>query len=37
MSAAPEVVKMKVCMAGEAMVGKTSLIRRYVQAEYDDR
>ncbi len=37
MTAAPEVVKLKVCMAGEAMVGKTSLIRRYVQDEYDDR
>lgn len=32
-----EVVKLKVCMAGEAMVGKTSLIRRYVLQEYDDR
>jgi small GTP-binding protein len=37
MTAAPEVVKLKVCMAGEAMVGKTSLIRRYVLAEYEDR
>ncbi len=37
MSAPAEIVKMKVCMAGEAMVGKTSLIRRYVLAEYDDR
>ena len=33
----PQVIKLKVCMAGEAMVGKTSLIRRYVQDEYDDR
>lgn len=32
-----EVIKLKVCMAGEAMVGKTSLIRRFVQDEYDDR
>lgn len=32
-----DVVKLKVCMAGEAMVGKTSLIRRYVLQEYDDR
>ncbi len=37
MTAAPEVVKFKVCMAGEAMVGKTSLIRRYVLDEYEDR
>ena len=37
MSAAPEVIKLKICMAGEAMVGKTSLIRRYVLAEYNDR
>jgi len=33
----PEVLKLKVCMAGEAMVGKTSLIRRFVVDEYDDR
>lgn len=32
-----DVVKLKICMAGEAMVGKTSLIRRYVLQEYDDR
>lgn len=32
-----ETVKLKICMAGEAMVGKTSLIRRYVLDEYDDR
>lgn len=32
-----DVVKLKVCMAGEAMVGKTSLIRRYILQEYDDR
>lgn len=32
-----EVIKLKICMAGEAAVGKTSLIRRYVQDEYDDR
>ncbi len=37
MSAAPEVVKLKICMAGEAMVGKTSLIRRFVLDEYEDR
>jgi len=29
--------KVKVCLAGEPMVGKTSLIRRYVVDEYDDR
>ncbi|HKZ99977.1 MAG TPA: Rab family GTPase [Thermoplasmata archaeon] len=32
-----DTVKLKVCMAGEAAVGKTSLIRRYVLDEYDDR
>ena len=37
MSAPPDVVKMKLCMAGEAAVGKSSLIRRYVLDEYDDR
>lgn len=37
MSGVPEIVKLKVCMAGEAMVGKTSLIRRYVLDEYTDR
>lgn len=37
MSVPAEVVKLKVCMAGEAMVGKSSLIRRYVLEEYDDR
>lgn len=31
-----DIVKLKICMAGEAMVGKTSLIRRYVLQEYDD-
>ena len=30
-------IKVKVCLAGEPMVGKTSLIRRYVLDEYDDR
>ena len=29
--------KVKVCLAGEPMVGKTSLIRRYVLDEYEDR
>ena len=37
MRAMPDVVKLKICMAGEAMVGKTSLIRRYVLDEYEDR
>ncbi len=32
-----DLVKLKVCMAGEAMVGKTSLIRRFVLQEYEDR
>ena len=30
-------MKVKVCLAGEPMVGKTSLIRRYVLDEYEDR
>ena len=37
MTAASDVIKLKVCMAGEAMVGKTSLIRRYTLDEYEDR
>ncbi len=37
MSGAHELVKLKICMAGEAMVGKTSLIRRFVLDDYDDR
>jgi len=32
-----DVIKLKICMAGEAMVGKTSLIRQYVLQEYEDR
>ena len=32
-----EAVRAKICMAGEAAVGKSSLIRRYVLDEYDDR
>jgi small GTP-binding protein len=31
------VLKAKVCLVGEAAVGKTSLIRRYVENEFDDR
>ncbi len=31
------VMKAKVCLVGEAAVGKTSLIRRYVLDQYDDR
>ena len=30
-------VKSKVCLVGEASVGKTSLIRRYVLDEFDDK
>jgi small GTP-binding protein len=37
MSPASDVVKLKICMAGEALVGKTSLIRRFVLDEYDNR
>src|SRR6266566_6008901 len=33
----PAAIRLKICMAGEATVGKTSLIRRYVLDEYDDR
>jgi small GTP-binding protein len=32
-----ERVKTKVCLVGEAAVGKTSLVRRYVLDEFDDR
>lgn len=31
------VLKAKVCLIGEAAVGKTSLIRRYVENAFDDR
>ena len=30
-------MKTKICLVGEAAVGKTSLIRRFVQDEFDDR
>jgi len=30
-------IKTKVCLVGEAAVGKTSLVRRYVHDEFDDR
>src|SRR5438128_8919278 len=35
----PEIqrIKTKVCLVGEAAVGKTSLIRRFVQDDFDDR
>jgi len=33
----PRRMKAKVCLVGEHAVGKTSLIRRYVLNEYDDR
>jgi len=32
----PRRVKMKVCLVGEAAVGKTSLIRRFVLDDFDD-
>lgn len=35
--APPERMKAKVCLVGEAAVGKTSLIRRFVRDEFDDR
>lgn len=31
------ILKAKVCLVGEAAVGKTSLIRRYVEDSFDDR
>jgi len=37
MSASGALAKVKICMAGEAAVGKSSLIRRFVQDEFDDR
>src|SRR3989475_12953349 len=30
-------IKTKVCLAGEAAVGKSSLIRRFVQDDFEDR
>ncbi len=35
--AARKRLKSKVCLVGEVAVGKTSLIRRYVQNMFDDR
>lgn len=35
--APPERMKTKVCLVGEAAVGKTSLVRRFVRDEFDDR
>ncbi|MFQ6127651.1 MAG: Rab family GTPase [Thermoplasmata archaeon] len=32
-----DTMKMKICMVGEGAVGKTSLIRKYVLDEFDDR
>ncbi len=32
-----EILKVKVCLVGESVVGKTSLIRRLVLDQYDDR
>ena len=39
MPSMPEIqrIKTKVCLVGEAAVGKTSLIRRFVQDDFDDR
>ena len=34
---AGQVVKKKVCMLGAPAVGKTSLVRRYVESIYDDK
>lgn len=33
----PRRMKVKICLVGEHAVGKTSLIRRYVLSEFDDR
>lgn len=32
-----ETIKVKICLVGDSRVGKTSLIRRYVHDEFDDR
>src|SRR6266498_3929394 len=36
MAPQPKFYKAKVCLVGEAAVGKTSLIRRYVYSQYSD-
>ena len=33
----PAILKAKVCLVGENAVGKTSLVRRYVLDQFDDR
>jgi len=33
----PHLMKVKICLVGEHGVGKTSLIRRYVLDEFDDK
>jgi small GTP-binding protein len=37
MAADSDRLKLKICLAGEPMVGKTSLVRRFVLDEYDDK
>lgn len=37
MARKPEKAKMKLCLAGEAAVGKTSLIRRFVYDQFEDK
>lgn len=33
----PEVLKAKICVVGEAAVGKTSLVRRFAYGQFDER
>src|SRR6267143_531900 len=34
---APPKMKVKICLVGEGAVGKTCLIRRFIQDQFDDR